>query len=526
MPNPLYKQNGINNIGVRNALILILILLVLGSPTLAYPFGRDQAEYAWVAVSAMRGRLSYSDVFNVKPPLTHLTHQTALLLFGCNMLSIRILDLLWQGWTAWLIYRIALKLEQPHHAGILAAVLYLFSYYRMDFWMTAQTDGFLSLPLAAGVFFFLQAHHSKQRWLSIASGAALGLAVLYKYPIGILIIFLALLELLWSRKDGWLPVFWMGVGFLLPVIIAVFGMAARGNLTDFLWIQSIFIPRYSMISTQNVGVWAALGLGLLHVILPVSPGWASLLGLYGFLGKADAARFRARMVILLWWVSALIHFLAQGKNYDYHLLPIYAPLALMLGESFTGFIRSRSAPRFAFGALGALLMAIPFLGEDFPQKYTRLWDVAAGNTFLHAVYGDAEFDRDGVDRDFSSRANLEAAAYFSTHADQDESIFIWGFEPGVYFLSQRQNATRFIYNFPLYGPNADPVLRAEFVRDLRQQRPVYIAIVRNDGMFQVTASQEDSWEAFNSFAEFRQFVFENYALETTIEDFEIYRLNE
>lgn len=68
------------------ALTLVLVLL-LGSPSLTYPFGRDQGEYAVLAIEEMAGRVIYRDVFNVKPPMTHWLHALALLVFGRSMLA-------------------------------------------------------------------------------------------------------------------------------------------------------------------------------------------------------------------------------------------------------------------------------------------------------------------------------------------------------------------------------------------------------------------------------------------------------
>ncbi len=128
--------------------------------------------------------------------------------------------------------------------------------------------------------------------------------------------------------------------------------------------------------------------------------------------------------------------------------------------------------------------------------------------------------------DFSSRADMEVADYIAGQTQPGEKIFIWGFEPEIYFLSQRENATRFIYNFPLYGPHARVNLQQEFISDLGMQKPVYMLIVKNDAIPHVTATSEDSWAAYKSFTDFHDFVSRHYHFETAIEDFMIYRLNQ
>lgn len=521
MSNRLSIHNGIKAAVWRDILLISLVVLVLGAPTLIYPFGRDQGQYAWIAASTLNGNLSYSAIFEIKPPFTQIVHQAALLFFGYHMASIRILDLLWQFATAVLIYKIALQIGQQRTTGIIAAVLYLLFYYRLGFWNNAQTDGFLTLPIATGILFFLQAQQENRFRLYAACGGAISLGILFKYPIGILIVFLSLLALIGLKKGGIFPVLWMGFGFTAPLVIGAFIMLLRGNLADFLWTQFIYIPRYSTIVHSDLSYASGIMLGFLATIITPVPGWISLFGAYGVLSRIRRSSWVQMAVLAAWWVSAVIHFVIQNKFYVYHSLPIYAPLALMTSGLFIDVRKKLGRLNFILGAMGICLAVYLFFTADFPQKYIRLYEVASGHLTLQEAYSDRVFN-DG--KDFSSRADIQVAEYLKANTTQDETVFIWGFEPGIYFLSQRQNATRFIYNIILYGPNASPQLQQVFLQEIQAQKPIYIIIVRNDNMEFVTATPEDSRSAFNSFEHFHNFVMENYQLETTIEDFAIYRL--
>ena len=128
---------------------LAVFVLILGAPSLLYPFGRDQGEYAVIARAALDGKVIYRDVFNVKPPMTHLIHQIALILGGHQMLSIRLLDLFWQMLTAILLFVLANRIFNQKLIGVISGCLYAASYYSLGFWDTAQTDGFITLPIAA-----------------------------------------------------------------------------------------------------------------------------------------------------------------------------------------------------------------------------------------------------------------------------------------------------------------------------------------------------------------------------------------
>jgi 4-amino-4-deoxy-L-arabinose transferase-like glycosyltransferase len=502
-------------------LLIAAAALLLGTPSLIYPFGRDQGQYAWIAASALNGNVPYSDIFEVKPPLTHIVHQVALLLFGHGMSSIRILDLLWQFAAAVLLYKIAAQMEQPRWSGIVAGILYLLFHYRWDFWNIAQTDGFISLPVAVGVLLFLHAQQRDRFWLYAASGAAISLGSLLKYPIGVLVVFLSLLLLVKYGKKGLLPALWMGIGFATPLLVCALVMFLRGSLADFLWTQSIYIPKYSTIPHEDLSYAEGILLGFLWAFITPAPGWISVFGIYGLVDRFSRSRWMQTAVLAVWWVSAVIHFVVQNKFYDYHALPVYAPLALMVGGLFADVSKKRGMIRFALGIVGVGLAFSLFFSADFPQKYIRLYEVASGDVSLQTAYGNDLFANG---RDFSSRADLEVAEYLRSHTGQDEKVFIWGFESGVYFLSHRQNATRFIYNIMFYGRNASPELKQQLLEQIRVEKPTYIIVVRNDVMHHVTDTFEDSLAAFHSFDELHNFVLENYRFETTMEDFVFYRL--
>ncbi len=100
---------------------------------------------------------------------------------------------------------------------MLAAILYLILYYTTSYRTTAQTDGFINLPATAGVLLFLYAEQRNQSWLYAFSGVAIGLAFLFKYPIGILAFFMGALAVLKLKKAGVIPALLMGLGVLFPL---------------------------------------------------------------------------------------------------------------------------------------------------------------------------------------------------------------------------------------------------------------------------------------------------------------------
>ena len=66
---------------------LVGLIIVLASPILTYPLGRDQGEFATIAQGILWGRVPYLELWNPKPPaifysihLIGLKYLTSLLL--------------------------------------------------------------------------------------------------------------------------------------------------------------------------------------------------------------------------------------------------------------------------------------------------------------------------------------------------------------------------------------------------------------------------------------------------------------
>jgi len=126
-------------------------------------------------------------------------------------------------------------------------------------------------------------------------------------------------------------------------------------------------------------------------------------------------------------------------------------------------------------------------------------------------------------QDYSLSADIEVAGFLREHVAPEEPVFIWGFEPTVYFLSERRPASRFVSMQPLVTPWSPPEWRRELIADLERARPPYILIVRNDAMPWVTMQRGDSAETLAQYPELVELVARDYRPYARIEDFDIWR---
>jgi len=516
--------------GLSRLGLVLLVVLLIGAPSLIYPFGRDQGEYATIAELAMGGRVIYRDVFNVKPPATHLLHALALTLFSRSMQAIRWLDLLWQAATALVLLRIAARIGLNRRAALLAPVVYAIAHYAHDFWNTAQTDGFLNLPAALAVLAFLRAHQRGERWAYAASGAAIGVAVLFKYPIGILLPLLWLCAAL-ARRRPWRALVWMSLGCSLPLIGCAGWLYAEGALLPFIDSQFHYLTRYVGRNPTPFGRLRLLALILrfqLRVTIPL--GLACLCGAFLLASAPRHRRGSGTMILVSWLLAACIDYLAQGKGYLYHGLPILAPAALLAAQ-----VTSRASARDAqtrwlhllFVALATTSLAWPVtlyarqLHES--RSVGAVVDVLAGDISpQHICRSEHPLCYSG-DPGFALPDQLAAAEFIAAHSEPSDPLFVWGFEPTIYFAAERKPASRFIFNLVFVGDWRWPELREQLLADLAHRPPRYVVVARDDARPLNTGVLDDSATALQGFAELRHLIETDYRLDAIFGNLTLYR---
>ena len=122
---------------------------------------------------------------------------------------------------------------------------------------------------------------------------------------------------------------------------------------------------------------------------------------------------------------------------------------------------------------------------------------------------------------YSARANAEVADYIRQHTQPDDRVFLFGINgASLYFLADRLPAHRFLRaNFFATTEFPNPAFRVEaVVQDLRRTRPMYILFER----LRSAAEWARIIDALPERAEVAALL-SGYRLETTIEDFTVYR---
>jgi arylsulfatase A-like enzyme len=525
-------------LGRATRLWIIGFSILCGSVSLIYPFGRDQGSYSYAGWVLLEGGMPYLDVYAYKPPMNVLLHALAMGVFGVNTWAIRAMDIAWTAATGLVVASVAAELWKRRDATLAVGLAVPFFYYQIDYWTTAQTDGWMTLPCAAAVWAVLRGGRALDRgtrravvwWMG--AGALAGAAVLFKYTAG-LIGLPMLLALAWVRAT-YLRRVWIGIPATL-----VGGLLTLGACGAWLWIggawdafvetqlglASYIGTRADLSDISQTLKWLFTLTRTKTDLVPLV--WAPFIALVPAL---IAARPKSRAdwvgwgLVMSWWLMAFANVLAQGKFYDYHYLPLLAPSALVTGLGFSALLRlplSRVPQRGFRAAIVAGLIAVAIVVTPLGGRAAELARVTVGGqTIEEYVASRSEYALSL----YNVGEIRDVADLLQETTTPEQRVFLWGYAPTVFVRARRHTVSRFLYNFPLRTPWRNQEYRAELMSTLRAEPPEVFIVASEDRYVGLTGSKLDSAALLREFEELNDFVGSRYALETKIGRYSVFRL--
>jgi len=508
-------------------ILILLCCIVFGSVALTYPFGRDQGIYAYVGKLILDGKIDYKYSIDFKPPGVHFVFALEEIIFGKSMLGVRLFDLLWQYLTALIIFLICLKLTRSKIISLISSCLYVFLYYRFDYWQSAQSDGFLNLTFSLAVFYLLKSFDAKQIKNSIIAGIFFGLALVSKYTV-ILFFPLLLVASLISNKSNRAAYVRDYLFFLVGTAIVILGVgviyAANDALEDFLDAQLYLIPQYASIGFQTLEPSYLIT----HIVRLFLGSVYSPIILICFISLIYQVKMRdfdpRKLCIYIWILAAILNLILQGRFFPYHFLVLLPALSVGSSLFFTfaydNFLRVGRKRAIVV----SLLAGISFLGlasRPYYSSYPKLFDFISGNQSLEQMYLQI-----GVTYvpGLNLKKNYQMVEQTLRHTKEGDKIYIWGFEPIVYYLSGRDCPSRFIYHVPLIWKGETKRYRSEFMSEINKDMPALIFVVKEDEVHDLTGFEQDSRDLLSTFPEFQKFIEEKYNLISEEQFFSVYKL--
>lgn len=517
------------------AVVCWLVVAFASLSILLFSFGRDQGIYAVVADVMLKGGMPYRDAWDFKPPGIFLVYALAQAVFGKSMLAIRLLEVLGLVATVFGLQRLGQVFFERPRAGLVAGAVAALLHAELEFWHTGQPETFGGyLTVAALVVMTLEVGPSRRWLLVFVTGALFGLCALLKPPLGggVVVCGAYLLARERSRSVYWSRLLYtsllIGVGFATPIALVLLWIAMRGAWPEFLWTFRDFVPGYTRLN------WAdAHAPGMLYYAILEAFTKFSALSAFGVIAAIAMTPLHVREREGIYLVLGVIAIqvtgiVMQGKFFPYHYAATLLMIALLAGLGlYKLFRRSLAAGPGSLLALASFIVVAVSMRDaanDLPQGFwertqMRLAFLLRREPFLSRVDLDRQLS---FVADYNLDADRQVALEIRSRTGSQDSVFIWGFEPSIYFLAERPLASRWIYDVPQRSLWQRDYARRELLRDLSVNRPKLIVVERRDVFPGVTGSGLDSRDELPRFPELEALLGAQYRRVREIEDFEIY----
>ncbi|MEZ4672074.1 MAG: glycosyltransferase family 39 protein [Anaerolineae bacterium] len=570
--------------------VLLALVLLLALPTLTYPLGRDQGEFATIGRGILQGRIPYTQLWNPKPPAVFYIYAIFERVLGQTAVAVRAIDFVLVPLACAGLYWIARQMGR-RRIGLWAALLFSVFYFSETFWTLTQNDGIALLPMVLAVGCWLKVvsyqlsdasqedsvprpQFAVQLW-AFAAGVLCGYVVWFKYPFALLGVTLALyyVRVRWQtrktaplrRVDAYTLALFITGGLLALAVGALYLMSA--GAWDELIRSAQVTSQYTALTFNWNDFKNLMGTALYFRIQQW--GLLMLLALVGIIA-AIGYRFRANrmrppqhstlstqhsLFLLLWLAAAFAMMLVQAKGYDYHWLPMLAPLALLgaigvewvigtignlvaqitVGAQHAAPLRATSLPpaklpspvegseagiEWGFNRFLSLCLCGLLILIMAANIWPKAWPYLTGQEDQAAYYD--HFVAGAAD-EFNAGDSLRVANLLRERTAVGDSLYIWGFRPDVYYLSGLNPATRFIFQFPLVGSWYPPEWQQENVDTLWAALPPYVLVLEVDYMPWVTGSNDDSNTLLQGYTELNNWLIYNYERDTQIGHFFVWR---
>lgn len=443
-------------------------------PRLWEPLGRDQAAFALVGRLWWAGQSPYRDVFEHKPPGLLAAYA---LVTPLGDVGPALLDLAAASLTAALLVHLLWPVGRS--AAVLAGLLYAVSARHPvfgGFWDIAQPEPLQECAIALAAWAGLH-----RRW-----GAA-GVAVFCALSLKFTLVFAVPVAVVAAWPDR-RALRGLALGLCLPGLLVLAMLAAAGALEP-AWQVAILFNLHHAASTSLP--WPAVPGAALASFSRIMLGFVGvpLLALYA-VGAEGAARSPQRRAVQLaagMLLAGLAQALVQAKLWAWHWQAALLPLTALAG---LGLARVPQRLRIAVG-VAALLSALPGWGAYWTRHpLPGLWTGSTTRTEWLQTYNWGR-------RDWSAIEVEAVAAWLRQQAAPGDRLLVWGFEPGVYWHSQLDPATRWLYDYPLTVA-LPPAQRAAGIAELAASLP-------KTQWWVVMTSDRNALESKTSDAQLREF---------------------
>jgi len=484
------------------------------------PFGMDQGCFACFARWVSRGWLPYRDVFDSKAPLFVYAWTLVAAIPGDIEHAAWWFEGAWLAATLGAVYFVASRVWD-RGVGIAAAALLfvgLWSPAWGGYWSRAQSEELLAIPMMLSAWLAWRALDRAR--LAFWAGVLAGVAGCFKIPsMAILLAWVVTWIACVSLRDAMGRVARLAAGVALPWSLVFAWFAAHHATRDF--VDAVFV--YQSYHARYIAPgWGQVFAGFSSTML----AQATVLVVAAGMGLLRLVRLRTREAhwVGAWIFTTMVAIVLQRQLAPYHYLLAMPALAVAGGYGLTEIARN---------AIGTLKQ--PYLALAGPLGLVIL-GAREAVSWWNAYSPDASYLAGSLSREDYLAAfrpaeyaltEERAAQYLREHSSPADGVLVWGLSPGIYALSDRPPATRYVFHKLLVTdapvsrmwPGLDE-RRVRFMDRLRADPPLYVLVGRGDSN---GFEPLDSYATMMRFHDLRLMLQNEYTQETNIGRFVVYR---
>jgi 4-amino-4-deoxy-L-arabinose transferase-like glycosyltransferase len=453
------------------AVLLALSLLPLAflAPLFDAPFEPDQGAYATIAHGWLEGAIPYRDLWDNKGPLLFLWYAASFAWLGESVVAPRVAAAAAAGLSVPFVWAAARTLFSRREAA-LAAGLFALSFGNIYLQVTANAEVFMLLPLTAGLWAFAVGGRGGGLWWFLAAGALTSLAVFTRQ------------SAVWA---------FVGYGVWLAVLFVREPQERRRQARA----MGALTLGGVLAAAPFAGYFAAHGAlyELWHAMFAFNWGWTGEFPLYRKLVPPMILNPAPLLGGLVFWVLAGVgvwRLLARGDRFAWLVLSflLFSEAAVQTPGKLSPHYSVQLMP----GAALAAGVGLPYIWERWRLGQRRLGIAVSAATvvtiiaavFIYARPTPADrFEAQYTFRDYAQDA-IEAPAIaeaVEAMTEPGDYVYEWGRESEIYFLADRQPASRWLHNRPY---TVDKSIMTEVIADLEEKRPAVILLTFEDNEFE------------------------------------------
>lgn len=455
------------------AICCLPVLMFL--PFMSAPLMRDEAFYASVAQAMRDGAMPYEYGFDNKPPLIFYWYYASFEVFGENVWAPRLMASLLLSAGAGMLYAQG-RILFSRAGGLVAAAIFGLSMGIAKFEVNANTEYFMiPFTILALLAFTLGQKRGEWYWY-VLCGAACGVALMTKQTAVFMpIVFTAVVlhptvrcRTLPGSAAAWRKLGLMTVGGAAVVAVVLAPFVVTGTLDEFYRSAFVYARQY----TDDVTMWQKAQTMVWDAPRLLVKAAAPLMVLTAIGSMIMLRRPTAPGVWLAgWFLAAVAGLIAAGRFYPHYFVALLPGMALLsvpalqwAKENGTSLKTAAFAGVVVLASLGPLVTNAKIYFQSTPEERHL------------AQYSGSEMA-------VWENQSEKAGEWVRSMTRPGEKIYQFGFMPGIYFHSDREAPTQYIFKHPFA---IDESYAKDAVQQLESDMPVLIfdsAAFEDDGSF-------------------------------------------